>query len=448
MAFGPIDYASLIQAPNFAQSLSQGLQAGDQLHQVIKRRPQEEAMQDAQKQLALQQIALKVQQAKAYQTDVADAISNPSPDKYRSLMLKFPEQHDAIKAGWDGYTKDQQDSVISTSSGVWGALNAGSVDTAKNLLTQRRDALKSAGIDTTETQTILDLVEKGDPQSLTTARGLAGLALSHAYGPDKGPEMLKTLGTERRADEEQPYKVSVARTDAEFKPILNRATLDNISSTIAARTAGTDIARDTLTSNVQLKLTEMAKTATTLTPQAQSSVEKYVVSAETSRAMAGRIGDIADQFGSYTAAHPTLAGQSLSEMIKSATGSQDGLTKLKAQYSQLIATQISSNLPPGSASDSDVALARKGFPSENASPEYISSFLRGMQKLQEFSANRDASKADWLSGNGNLGTAKTDLTVNGVKVPAGTSYTDFSKTRAAFERADPVQSRGYMRYGQ
>ena len=75
-------------------------------------------------------------------------------------------------------------------------------------------------------------------------------------------------------------------------------------------------------------------------------------------------------------------------------GSQDGITQLRTRYTALRNSQAVKNLPPGVASDRDIALALEGFLPPSANATAMASFLRGMAKMNlydevynEFAAN-------------------------------------------------------------
>ena len=95
-----------------------------------------------------------------------------------------------------------------------------------------------------------------------------------------------------------------------------------------------------------------------------------------------------------------LIGGKWGEALKDVTGSQDAVTDLRRQYNGIKAAQVVANLPPGAASDTDIALALSGFPSENANKQQISGFLRGLAKLQKVNADFNNYKAEYLSENG------------------------------------------------
>ena len=100
------------------------------------------------------------------------------------------------------------------------------------------------------------------------------------------------------------------------------------------------------------------------------------------------------------------------------------------------------------ATDHDIKLAMRGFPSPGAPRDYLVSWLRGMAKLQDLQAQNDNGRAEWIAGNGNLGTAKRDLYVNGVQIPKGTSFVDYQKRSTAVAGRQAVPPRSYMEFAK
>lgn len=94
---------------------------------------------------------------------------------------------------------------------------------------------------------------------------------------------------------------------------------------------------------------------------------------------------------------------SMSEWLKEQTGNQDELSLLRKDWSAIKASEVVKNLPPGAASDADIALALEGFLPTNAEPKTVASFLRGVAKMRKLNAEYNAFKADYLSENKNPG---------------------------------------------
>ena len=82
------------------------------------------------------------------------------------------------------------------------------------------------------------------------------------------------------------------------------------------------------------------------------------------------------------------------------TGTQGGEQIAKANFDSLKASVIANNLPPGAASDKDVALALKGYPNTSYNAEQLSSFLRGQAKLAAILAEREDARAEYMSKDG------------------------------------------------
>lgn len=90
---------------------------------------------------------------------------------------------------------------------------------------------------------------------------------------------------------------------------------------------------------------------------------------------------------------------SFSEWIKEQTGNQDQVSLLRKDWAAVKASEVVKNLPPGAASDADVALALAGFLPTNAKPEMVASFLRGIAKLSKINGEYQSFKANYLAEN-------------------------------------------------
>lgn len=92
---------------------------------------------------------------------------------------------------------------------------------------------------------------------------------------------------------------------------------------------------------------------------------------------------------------------SASEAFKGFVGGENEVTELKKAYGRLKNSQVIKSLPPGPATDKDVEMINKPFPGENANPEYIESFLRGMAKAEYINGRFNEFKAGYISENNN-----------------------------------------------
>ena len=117
----------------------------------------------------------------------------------------------------------------------------------------------------------------------------------------------------------------------------------------------------------------------------------------------------------------------VSEWLKSQAGGQDALTLLKKEYLKIRMTEALKLLPPGPATDRDVTLVLETTLDENASPETLARYARGMAKINKILAKTEEAEAEWVNSVGSLSKARDDIEVLGVKVPKGSSFVDYQK---------------------
>ena len=87
------------------------------------------------------------------------------------------------------------------------------------------------------------------------------------------------------------------------------------------------------------------------------------------------------------------------EAWKELWGQEDRVTEVRDQFEAIRNTFIMSALPKGAASDKDIEIAMKPFPSSTQNKEYIASYLRGMAKLAAFKSYQEEERADYLAAN-------------------------------------------------
>ena len=445
----PIDYTVDVKDP--FESTLQGVQAGAQISAL---KAQQQA-QEAQRQAAIQM-----------QKDLRAlaANKNATGSDYANMILKYPQMSDHFKSSWDMLNADHQQSKLDNFTQVHAALTNDKPDVAIKILTDRAEALRNSGREN-DAKTNEDMAEfiRLNPQAAKTS---SGLMLSSIMGPEKFASTFSTLGAEQRATEEQPYKIISAAADAETKvaeagnvdtklALENQKGLTDIKNTeslINDRADRLGLDKDTLKSNIKMKLYELGQNATKLDGDTEKIINDSVIASTTAAAAADSMDNLATKF--ETMEIPAgLKGRAY-EALKSATGNQNAVTSLRQEYARIRSSQVSKMLPPGAASDKDIALAMSGFPSETGDPKEMASFLRGMSKLSRYDAAANDAKSQWVNSVGSLGNAKSDIEINGVQVPAGTKYTDYVKqfvqqqadTAAQESALKQVQGRSYMRH--
>lgn len=440
----PADYNIDVQSPFLAAV--QGYQAGAGIRNDMAQQAQLE--QQRQQQLQMQQ-------------DLAALAgnSNASSRDYAAMTLKYPQLREQFKQGWDMLNSDQQRSALSQMSQVYAATLSGRPDLAEQLLRESAAAKRNSGLapEARAMESWADLVKSAPDQ----AKNIIGLRLASVMDPDKFAATYTQLGDEGRKAALAPSELAKSDAEARIKQVEaanapTKVALDNsnVRSQIDERAARLSLDRDRLTSDVQLKLHELGQKANTLDDGAKKIVNDSTVAAVAADQSASQTLDLADRFESLGGGNGGFA--TTAEAWAKLTGRQDAMTAARQEYTRLRSSQVSKMLPPGPASDKDIQLALEGFPPANADSKYIASFLRGMAKLQQYDAVSNSAKAEWVNAVGHLGKPKSDIEIDGVKVPAGSTFVDFSRefmSRKADELAaahavKQVQSRPYMRFAQ
>lgn len=143
----------------------------------------------------------------------------------------------------------------------------------------------------------------------------------------------------------------------------------------------------------------VSKEGTELTAYLQKRLGEASDEAVRSGNSARRLETLAEDFTSSDVGGG-LFGSKWPERFKELTGQQNSITELRKEYNAIRASQAVQNLPPGVASDKDIALALSGFPDENANGTHIASWLRGMAKLEQARESFATFKAEYISDNG------------------------------------------------
>lgn len=425
----PINYTSAFaDLPSPIQSFSQGVQAGGMLNdQQFKNQQQQFAMGQMQNQAQV----------------MRNLISNPNAgaQDYSNAMLVVPGMKDQLKQAWDTKNTAQQQSELSNLSQWSSAIQNGHPELASSMMRQRADAIDASnnGQPTQESNMLRTRADITDAHPQFGNFMIKSLIMGHPDG-SKLVDNLAKMGGEQRAEDQAPADllkkqadaskaVSEATVENQTVPAkVQKASLDNanISSEIQNRADKLGLDRDKLTSDMQVKLTELARKpgAVDLSPAAEGLVNDSAQGAVLSRQQASQLNDLANQFQtadptSGAIAHPW-------EFIKSTMGDQDYVSNLRKEYNRVRTSQAIGSLKGvGRITDKEMSAAMGGFPSDTANPDQIATFLRGMAKMQQFSAQVDDAKSEWMTSVGSLGKTARDIEVNGVHVPAGTNFQDF-----------------------
>lgn len=106
---------------------------------------------------------------------------------------------------------------------------------------------------------------------------------------------------------------------------------------------------------------------------------------------------------------------SWAETLKDLSGNQDEITQLKRSVMEVVNSEAIKSLPPGPATDRDIALVREPFPTARANGEYIANWLGAVARLNEKRAQYAEHKAQFIAQNGGQRNAQGETVLSSWK---------------------------------
>jgi len=417
----PINYLAALPQVNPLQQLAQGLQIGGAIAQ--NRQQQQAQQRQSQFQARVQSLF---------------ANSGASARDYMELGVQYPEFAQQAESLWKGLSEQRKADDLRRGYQVMARIQAGDPAGAEQMIRDHAEQLKAAGAPESEWKAELedaDLIRANPQQALATG------ALLFSQVDPKFPEVWEKLRSVTRAEELQPAAKTKAEAEASEKQVEAKyaerkalAEIRNYNSQIADRAGRLNLDAQRLALDTEKAIQEAKRAAGTLTPGVEKIVNESIPAALASEQSADQLEGLATKLQGVKS-FGTGIFASASEGFAKALGGQDQLSALRQEYTRLRNQQAIKSLPPGPATDRDIELALKGFPPENASPQYIASFLNGTAKLQRIDALAQKAKAEWAQANGSLGNARGTGEVKGVPVTAGMSFPEF--TAAYLEKYAP-----------
>lgn len=449
----PFNYMLNVASP-FEQAV-QGLKLGATVSEMEAQRNQ------AQLKAQQQQAALAEQQR-------FFGLENPSiNDLMRYSAFIPPEQANAMRQQFELMGKERAQASVTRGQQILSAVDAGNIDAASNLVRQYAEtttdpqekqtyttALRLLETDPAAAFKIVGVAVAASPEGKTLIDNLAKAAEARRNEALFGPG-LREANAKADAATADAVKAGVAAefarpnalaalssaqakaikdaSDAKFADQLNQANLNertwnvrNLQSQISDRSSRLGLDAQNIQSQIAERYAKISNELTAIPAGSHKLVNDAAVAASAAKQQAGQLNALATNleklgggYGAFTRAN---------EFFNSSTGQQDYFSQLRQEYIRLRNSSAIQSLPPGPATDRDIELALKGFPPETANARTLSSFLRGMAKLQDINAGVEGAKVDWLAGNkGVLTRANRDFIAGDYTVKAGETFTDFAK---------------------
>ena len=422
------------------------------------------------RQAQMQKEALKQQaeQQKLLQEKLNGLMQTPSNQRtaqdYADLSMLMPkEQAESMRKSWDLIGADKQASYKQRLMAPLAAIRSNNPAIAQSLFEQYAAAEENSG-NAEQAQayrTAAKIVEL-NPES---AGMYVGSLLANAPGGKEAIDAIEALATGQREERMQPIEegkgmAAIAKTEAETAKVeaetgavpaeieLKEAQAREVDAKINDMTRRYDldvekleVEKDRIRQNINVKRQELLQTGVKLSAGSEKAVNEAVLKSTESTETASRYRALADEMAASGAVDGW--GSGTLENVKRFFGAQDAYTALQEEYDRMSKSAIMASLPKGPASDRDIEFAKSGVPKPNAPVAHKVRYLRGMAKINDIAARASDAQAGWISANGNLGNARTDMNVNGVMVRAGTPFSAYYKTVMKGKGA-AAPTRGYL----
>lgn len=370
--------------------------------------------QRMQMQIAQQQAAAKQQEAERlaalqqqFTADIQAAYQ--APDTIQALgkvMTMYPEMADNIKKGVDVYQGADRQRNLQSLAQVAVAMDAGDMDAARAAIEQNMPLF----------MTMPEQVRK-NPQLFQRAVTTQIAALGK-----EGQDLLTSMGWTPKAQLEQK---EFGLKEKQFQSDEQKRIFDQ---KVAMAELGLK-ERGILVQEGQLQQSLMKAQNPELSAGLQKIVDDSVTASVSAAGTANQARALAEKAKqlNWTGGSRTQFG----EYLKSLAGWEDEQSRVITQIEGVLSKEVLSNLPPGPATDKDVALARKAVMKATANPQELAQALEAAARIQDKAAAVQQAKADFISENGGLGKAKRDIVLSdGLTIPAGTTYSDVLKSAA------------------
>jgi hypothetical protein len=467
---GPWDFTLRPMTP-LSNSLEAGQRIGggilDAAEQGARMRQQgiefDQKQQDRAAEIAAQQAATQAAVAKAAELKAARDALLADPTNillWRKIGIIDPKGYGSpdFKAQYDRAEKSEQQETWRDLAEVKAALQADKPEVAIELLSQKQVAYENGNrLDKAKDRAALAEKIQEDPflalqfvtaqlAPISTPDQITALTALNSEEADKRAAVAKADKDEAEAQkaetealfaaEEKVSKLALEgaqKTEFEaraknyaaelgFKYQQLRETMAMEREKLAAQNKANEIEGEKLSTQELKQQNEMSDDAA-----------KTLVSAKMAENIAKTFrGD------DVKGAVPGYLGKKI-EQVKAATGFKNDITKARQMYDKFKADKVIENLPPGAASDKDIALMSQPFPESTDDTEFIAEYMDTVAKLQRKSYAIKTAKAQWQAANHSLGQMKREgVSIdmgNGppIMIPNGMPYDVFIRDQLAEE---------------
>lgn len=422
-----------VQSP--MAGFAQGMQIGTVLDEQRK-------AQEAQQRAAESEAALLT--AFENETPTADQISN--------LILRNPSIAERAKQAYTMRTAPQREADNRYRTQLYMLMRSGDTEAAKGQMQTFIDAARNSGREQEAAQAEANLrVYEQNPN--------AGVISVGSMIAANNPDLWKTLSeSEKTQAETREVTAKGAKAEAELPGVVAKSTQETITAAFApvlaqldvqgkqANIAQTQAQIKNIASaiqerannyglNVQRLAADTANVVSQINERNQKLPEgtlKVVNEAALNGATAIQQSEnnlaLANKIAGANLTGVRTFGQA-SEAFRRQFGIDVSTKALRGEIERARNAAAVASLPPGPATDKDLALFLGPIPDSFANPVELQSYFRGLAKAQAITGAVETARADWMSQNkGRLAGKATDrMVVGDYVIKPGQSFADLSK---------------------
>lgn len=368
---------------------------------------------------------------------------NPTYQDYEGIMNNYPQLAEVVKAPMANIDEKRRRVAEQNFAPVMAAAQNGRLDYVGDLLKKQEEAYINSGDseNAQAVQTMRKMFEL-DPAVGKTMLGLMGMAVS--------PTTMKSIFAQSELDTQNlkntaqaGQALAAARKadiEAQYIPAQTQAEIEaKGAGAYAARTRGDFDAAQM--ADMPIKRQQEAEKAAQVPEFALKIINDNSAAAtkalDDKNNMDAAISLLQKNIDSMGSNLLSASGNSWAEWWNKLGPTLGGNTTVdydtvRQEYKKARNSEIVRSLPPGPATDRDIALFAEGFPPTDASPMHMMSFMRGFSKVKQIEAQVSELNADWARQNrGSLGRADRDIDINGMIIAKGTSRNDAIKQLVA-----------------
>lgn len=434
MPLQPKDY--LLNLPDPADQARKQLELATGVMQV-RRTDQLLAAQQQENDLKAQAQQQKMAAAQAFESDFQATYANPNPEAIRQFRSRYPNVTEDQRRGFDAMDEAMQKAWVSQNADLYVPLLNGAPEIAIRKGEELAEAFKNAG-QPEKAAGVLRTVDKIKSDPLAAEFEL-GARLQEV---DKDGKMFDAFQKMSLASEKRRQEIA-ARKSAESGAVkfgveanvAQKYGEDQAKASLEASRASAASSRDAIASRKAEAAAKVGKPPDDVRKDINAD-EDAAIAAATGAKRAGSLAKLArNQLKTYG------IDARVNETLKSLFGTEDKETAARKEITDFINSDVLKNLPAGAASDRDIEIVRSGLPDVNGNPERVAEFLEAKERVMQGIVRVSQAKSAWRRANaGDLGATARPITIAGVEVKPGTSFSQFIAETAP-KAADPTAGR-------